>query len=1051
MNTKRRNFAICVLILGLLISNCGPGSSSGPTRFVSIAAGRVHTCGLTSGGGVKCWGDNSYGQLGDGTTTQRFTPVDVIGLTSGVRAIASSGLGDSSNYTCALTSGGGVKCWGANENGELGDGTRTRRLTPVDVKGLTKGIRAIAIGSHHTCALTSGGEVKCWGLYSESGSIPTPTDVSGLAGGVKAISAGMGYTCALTSSGGVKCWGGNTYGVLGGGTLTARQTTVNVSGLTSGVTAITASGLHTCALTSGGGVKCWGYNWDGQLGDGTYSIRAAPVDVRGLTDGVAAISGGYAHTCALTSGGGVQCWGDNGFGQLGDGTHTDRAAPVDVRGLTKGVKAIFASGANFTCALTSDDEFKCWGNNFFGGMPFGTNIQALNPADVRPYSPNPPPYPDESPTVAIVPTVVLPTAIPTASIPAGVLTSLGPLPEGGLIRDLVVNPQTPTMLYAATQNAGLFKTDAAGNWHALNKGLTDTDIWSLAIDPQMPTTLYAGADNGDLFKSTDGGESWRLLSQLDPSGILTLLINPMSPTTLYARTGSGNILKSMDGGQNWNRTGLPKKSVFYALAIDPTTPNTLYAGRGGDEKLNGVYKTTNGGETWSRTGPTGANGNSVTALAIDPTTPGTIYAGTDLNGVFKTRDGGGTWSAINAGLPPKTEINNLIIDPKMPGTLYAGTLLGAQATPGSETGIPGLFKSTDGGAHWNAVNTGVSGTSISTLKITEADSLYAAIYPFGLFKSTDGGGTWSPLGSPINTNIDAVGIDRKTPALYVMANGDDTLKSTDGGASWRPINIATDTPALVIQSLAFDPTTPTTLYAGTFAHVFKSMDGGESWSPVRGNGIPGDESFLFLYVDRVTPSTIYAATTDDLFKSTDGGANWHSLNLHGLGLMDNTQPLDLAIDPTSPTTLYVTIYSEYILKSTDGGANWRPILSGLGKPMYVSFLEMDPKMHTTLYLGDESQLFKSTDSGENWSAITAGLPSRRYIAFMKIDPANSSILYAGVNGGLFESTNGGKDWYGVNTGLTNFSISSMAIDPSMPGTLYLGTSGGGLFSLKQTK
>jgi alpha-tubulin suppressor-like RCC1 family protein len=355
----------------------------------AIEAGGAHTCARTASGGVECWGGNPYGQLGCGACFDRHTPVNVSGLASGVSAIAAGGY-----HTCALTRAGGVKCWGDNEHGQLGDGTHTGRSTPVSVSGLASGVSAIATGGSHTCAVTTSGGVKCWG-YNSFGQLgngtttdrSTPANVSGLASGVSAITAGGSHTCALTASGGVKCWGNNGDGELGDGTTTERHTPVDVLGLTSAVSAIAASdnGWHTCALTVSAGVKCWGDNEHGQLGDGTTTNRSTPVDVSGLTNGVSATAPGYLHTCALTVSGGVKCWGYNSRGQLGDGTHTRRSTPVDVSGLARGVSAIAAGGdepGGHTCALTASGGVRCWGLNDLGELGDATTRDRSTPVGV---------------------------------------------------------------------------------------------------------------------------------------------------------------------------------------------------------------------------------------------------------------------------------------------------------------------------------------------------------------------------------------------------------------------------------------------------------------------------------------------------------------------------------------------------------------------------------------------------------------------------------------------------------------------------------------------
>jgi alpha-tubulin suppressor-like RCC1 family protein len=313
-------------------------------KAVQVSTGDRHACAVTAEGGVKCWGGNGYGQLGDGTTTDRLTPVDVQGLGTKVVALSSG-----SSKTCAVTSSGGVKCWGCNQAGQLGDGTTTNRLTPVDVAGLTSGVVSVTAGNDHACAVTTSGGVKCWGGNQEGDlgdgtamERHTPVEVAGLTSGVRAVTAFGYFTCALTTGGGVKCWGSNYGGQLGDGSTTDRSMPVDVVGLSSGVVAVSAGGLHTCAVTAAGGVKCWGWNGDGQDGDGTTTDRLAPVDVAGLASGVQGVSSGGSHTCALISGGGVKCWGSNESGRLGDGTTTQRLTPVDVSGLDRGVAQVSA-------------------------------------------------------------------------------------------------------------------------------------------------------------------------------------------------------------------------------------------------------------------------------------------------------------------------------------------------------------------------------------------------------------------------------------------------------------------------------------------------------------------------------------------------------------------------------------------------------------------------------------------------------------------------------------------------------------------------------------
>lgn len=263
-----------------------PVTVSGITGATAISAGYGHTCAVLASGAMKCWGWNVVGQLGDGSTTDRYKPVTVSGITGTAGATGATASTAGYVHTCALLTSGGLACWGDNDVGQIGDGTTTDRYRPVTVSGIS-GARAIMASSGHTCAALVGGSARCWGNNGggQLGDGTTterhrPVAVSGLSG-ASAILAGDDHTCALLTGGTVKCWGNNEVGQLGDGTTTDRHRPVTVSGIT-GASAVTSGNDHSCALVTEGSVECWGNNEDGQLGDGTKKQRRAPVAVVGI-------------------------------------------------------------------------------------------------------------------------------------------------------------------------------------------------------------------------------------------------------------------------------------------------------------------------------------------------------------------------------------------------------------------------------------------------------------------------------------------------------------------------------------------------------------------------------------------------------------------------------------------------------------------------------------------------------------------------------------------------------------------------------------------------
>ena len=350
-----------------------------PPSTGTLAAGSSHTAVVKSDGAVWAWGLNDYGQLGDGTKINRSTPVPVSSL-SGVVAVAAG-----TSHTVALKSDGTVWAWGRNNFGQLGNGATSDSVTPVQVNGLS-GVVAIAAGNMHTVAVRSDGTVWTWGnnSYGQLGDGTTishtvAVQVSGLTD-VVAVAAGYDHTVALKRDGTVWAWGYNTYGQVGDGTTTRRTTAVPVTGLT-GVLTIAAGNSTTLSLKTDGSVWAWGANSTGQLGDGTTTTRTAPVAVSGL-GGVVALSAGQSFVLALKADGSVWAWGANSAGQIGDGTTTNRTTPVAAI-VPSGVVTV-AAGSGHGVVLTNDGAVWSWGSNSYGQMGDGTAVGRTMPVQVTP-------------------------------------------------------------------------------------------------------------------------------------------------------------------------------------------------------------------------------------------------------------------------------------------------------------------------------------------------------------------------------------------------------------------------------------------------------------------------------------------------------------------------------------------------------------------------------------------------------------------------------------------------------------------------------------------
>ena len=361
-----------------------PARVPGLTGVIAVAAGFGHTVAVKQNGTVWAWGLNSFGQLGDGTTVNRSSPVQISGLSNARGAVAAS-----TAHTLVVKNDGTVWSWGANVSGELGDGTATNRLLPVQVAGLSGVVGVTAgggtsnNGDGFSMAVKGDGTVWAWGENTGSlgignptgGPALTPKQVSGISG-VLEVRSGFAHTIARTVNGSIWAWGGNNNGQVGDGTITARFSPVQVSGL-NGVVSISASkgGVHNASVKNDGTVWVWGADDRGQLGDNPVLNRPYPVTVSGLSGVIAIAAGGFglsdgsAQSVALKSDGTLWGWGSNA---LADNPTTFSSTPVPIAG--PGNVIAISAGGQHTLALKSDGTVWSWGGNFFGQLGYPSGV-----------------------------------------------------------------------------------------------------------------------------------------------------------------------------------------------------------------------------------------------------------------------------------------------------------------------------------------------------------------------------------------------------------------------------------------------------------------------------------------------------------------------------------------------------------------------------------------------------------------------------------------------------------------------------------------------------
>ncbi|MCB1849413.1 MAG: DUF11 domain-containing protein [Gammaproteobacteria bacterium] len=566
----------------------------------------------------------------------------------------------------------------------------------------------------------------------------------------------------------------------------------------------------------------------------------------------------------------------------------------------------------------------------------------------------------------------------------------------------------------------------------------------LAVDPVNPETIYlSGSFSGTrVLKSSDSGISW---SAADNGLTLTanyLVTHPSISGTLYAANTSGTLFISQDGGSNWSELGsVPTTMHFEGFTIAQSNSQVFYGwGR------EGVFASSDGGANWNKinTGLLGYNGGDpdVDTLVVDPINADRVYAKIQNSDLFVTADRGANWSKADTliGLP-NDFFTALAIDPVTTTTLYIAT------------GNYEVLKSTDSGASWMSADSGINQSEVMNALVispSNPDVLYVGSTGTSVYRTADAGNSWTAVANGITTSaVNDLALQPGSGKLFSASRyvSDIVQYSADMGANW--ITSATGIPPEERNawSIAVDPITPTTLYAGGSNDVYKSTDDGASWTAMH-IGVFGQ--FEEILVDPLNPAIVYAMSTNaNIHKTTDGGATWNAVN-DGLPNGGNPNTLALAMAPTAPDILFTAssfFGQRGIYKSSDGGANWSESNGGeMTSSTFVLAIQVDPSDPDTVFAAATSSppgIFKSTDGGSNWTRVySAGVLS------LFIDPDHSGVIYAGSGSVLLRSVDGGAHWSPLPLLPRPRTIQAIVAGPTDSDLVYVGTHEQGVMAME---
>jgi photosystem II stability/assembly factor-like uncharacterized protein len=542
------------------------------------------------------------------------------------------------------------------------------------------------------------------------------------------------------------------------------------------------------------------------------------------------------------------------------------------------------------------------------------------------------------------------------------------------------------------------------------------NVLSIAVDPANPERLWVSTHGGGVWRSVDGAKSWQLAGkQLADRVVSYVMLQPKS-NTLWAGVERGALARSKDGGDTWEWVRDDLAMTPHRLAFDPSNPKAIWM-----PDVNLHKRSADGGAKWTEFR---VSGGDVYTFAVHPKDSKIVWAGgsNGRSGLWRTSDGGASWKQLGTGLPESNQPRRIVIDPSEPDTLYMAALRN------------GGYKSTDGGESWTPFGGSFpqqEEIESLTMHPTSPKTLFAGTKK-GLMRTTDGAQTWTRMGGGLpHYVVRGLAINPAAPdVMWAGAAGAGVYKTTDGGKSWTEANAGFA--ASWIEN-AWGNDAGTMIFAQVSRGLFRT-DGKGGWVELLQPFSKTEADLHTVVFDPRNPKSVWAGYASSLYRSNDGGVTWADVDT----FFQEPRPAfsSVVLDLKNPRVIYSADRNPSsddpsIFKSVDGGVKWRPANRGVAPGTAILSLRGDPA-GALLALGKEGGMWRSTDGAASWTAVGSGLPSKDLNGL-----AVDQNVYVAAKEGLYRSEDGGATFTRASKGIEKLEVEAVAVDAK--GNVYAGT------------